>query len=81
MAISDLPLASGRKHIKAFVALGWIVRRGAKNLYIPTNAEHPGVHRSIPDHKEVDRFTLKGQLRLIGIYDKTYRRVFDRYAK
>jgi hypothetical protein len=29
---SDLPLASGRKHVKVFESLGWVVRRDASHI-------------------------------------------------
>ena len=78
MAIKDLPLAPGRQHVKAFEALGWTVRRSAKNHFVLTSSAHPAVHLSIPDHRQVDRRTLKAQVRLVGISDRAYRQAFDK---
>lgn len=78
MALSDLPLAKGRLHVKVLQALGWQLRRRGNHLIL-THQGHPGVHLSIPDHKEVDRRTLRSQVQLIGMTDKEYATAFRKY--
>ena len=78
MGLSDLPLAKGRLHCKVLQALGWSLRRSEKNHFVLTHEDHPNVHLSIPDHKEVDRMTFRSQLKLIGMSDKDYRKIFDK---
>lgn len=79
MGISDLPLASGKKHQKVFEALGWILRRDGNHL-VMTHAAHLGVTLSIPNHKEVRRGTLKAIVAAAGLTDKQYRQSFDIFS-
>jgi predicted RNA binding protein YcfA (HicA-like mRNA interferase family) len=55
--MSNLPLISGKKAIKAFNKDGWIVKRQSGSHIILVK---PGsiVTLSIPNHKEVKRGTL-----------------------
>lgn len=77
MGFKDLPKASGRRHAKAFEALGCKFRKktGSHFIYTPSNIH--GVVISIPDHDEVALGTLKQLLRLLSIEDVDYRKVFD----
>ena len=77
MGLKDLPLAKGKQHVKALQSLGWVIRRSEKNHFVLTHPEHPFIHLSIPDHKEVDRRTLGSQVRLMKLTDKQYRAIFD----
>ena len=56
------PLLSGREVIKAFEKLGYrrISQRGS---HIKIRNESTQITLIIPDHKEVDRWTLKGILK------------------
>ena len=56
------PLLSGRQVIKAFEKLGYrrISQRGS---HIKIRNESTQITLIIPDHKEVDRWTLKGILK------------------
>jgi predicted RNA binding protein YcfA (HicA-like mRNA interferase family) len=76
MGLSDLPLASGKEHQKVFEALGWRLRREATHL-VMTHSAHPGVHLSIPNHKEVRRGTLKQLVHDADLTDKQYRVFYD----
>lgn len=76
MGLSDLPLASGQKHRKAFESLGWIVRRDSNHI-VMTHPAHPDVNLSIPNHDEVKKQTLKRIVATAGLTDKLYRAVFD----
>lgn len=76
MAISELPLASGKQHQKVFESLGWEVRRDGNHI-VMTHRNFANVTVSIPNHKEVKRETLKSILRSIPYTDKNYRLYFD----
>ena len=77
MGFKDLPKASGRRHAKAFEALGCKFRKKTSSHLIYTPSNVYGVVISIPDHDEVASGTLKQLLRLLSIDDVDYRRVFD----
>ena len=76
MGLSDLPLASGRKHQKVFESLGWVLRRDGNHL-VMTHTAKSGVTISIPNHAEVKKETLKAIVRAAGYTDKNYRLFFD----
>lgn len=76
MGLSDLPLASGRKHQKVFESLGWVVRRDGNHI-VMTHSNVRGVTISIPNHSEVKRETLKSIVRVAGYTDRNYRLYFD----
>ena len=63
---SKPPLLSGRKIVKAFLKIGYrkVSQRGS-HIKI-CNDEHE-VTLIIPDHKEVDRWALKGILKDAGL--------------
>ena len=58
MGLTNLPLDSGRRHVRVFQSFGWILRREGNHL-VMTNPEAPHVVISIPNHREVDRKLLK----------------------
>jgi predicted RNA binding protein YcfA (HicA-like mRNA interferase family) len=72
MSSGDLPLASGRRHVRVFESFGWIVRRSKKNHSVPTHPGHSGTVLSIPDHPEVARGTLRAELRRAGLSVEEY---------
>ena len=75
MAISDLPLASGRQHRKVFEKkFRFECRKNAEHIILVGPS---GKVISIPNHAEVKRQTLKQVLRSCGIDDKDYRKAFD----
>jgi len=76
MSASQLPKASGRKHVKAFCSIGWIKRRQSASHIVLSRPGYP-VLLSIPDHKEVAMGTLKQLVRVAGLTDEEYRRIFD----
>ena len=61
--MSDLPLISGKEAVAAFQRAGWhyVRRKGSHMIMVK-----PGmpVNLSIPDHKELDRGTLRKLIRL-----------------
>jgi hypothetical protein len=78
---SDLPLASGSSHVKAFERAGWtcLKRRGNGKHFI-LSMEGKG-HLSIPDHREVKRALLKGQIQNAGLTETEYLDFFHKRAK
>jgi len=71
MALTGLPLASGKRHREVFEALGWVVRTEGNHIVL-THPHHPQVFLSIPNHREVKRQTLKGIVRSAGLTDEQY---------
>lgn len=77
MGQSDLPLASGREHVKAFERSGWVcAAKKAKDAhFILSKPGCPHV-MSIPDHREVKRTLLQKQIRRAGMTDDEYAQLF-----
>lgn len=75
MGQSDLPLASGRKHVKVFQSLGWVVRRDASHIILTRLGSESTL--SIPAHDVVARATLHNIVKRAGYTDKQYRAYFD----
>jgi len=57
--MSKPPLLSGRKIVKAFEKIGYY-RVSQKGSHIKIRNDVRGITLIIPDHKEVDRWTLRG---------------------
>jgi len=60
-----LPVISGREAVKAFQKLGFLFhhQRGSHIVLYHPN----GRHLSVPDHKELDRGTLRALIRGAGV--------------
>ena len=56
------PLLSGRKIVKTFQKLGYY-KVSQKGAHIKIRNDEKEIILIIPDHKEVDRWTLKGILK------------------
>jgi len=78
---SDLPLASGSSHVKAFERAGWtcLKRRGNGKHFI-LSKDGKG-HLSIPDHREVKRALLKKQIQNADLSEAEYLDFFHKRAK
>jgi len=63
--MATLPVVSGREAVRAFKKLGFIFYRQKGSHMILYHAN--GRHLSIPDHKELDRGTLRALIRGAGI--------------
>ena len=64
--MSGLPVVSGRDCVKALQKAGFeIVRQ--RGSHIVLTRENPYAQVVVPDHKELDRGTLRGILRHAGI--------------
>jgi predicted RNA binding protein YcfA (HicA-like mRNA interferase family) len=63
--MATLPVISGRDAVKTFEKLGFVFHRQKGShiiLYHPT-----GRHLSVPDHRELDRGTLRALIRGAGV--------------
>jgi len=76
MSFSELPLASGRAHVKAFCSAGWTVRARKDGSHIVLTNPAVAAVLSIPDHKEVRKGTLKQLIQDAGLTDAEYARIF-----
>ena len=56
------PLLSGQEIVKAFERIGYY-RAGQRGSHIKIRNDSRQITLIIPDHKEVDRWTLKGILK------------------
>jgi predicted RNA binding protein YcfA (HicA-like mRNA interferase family) len=61
-----LPKISGRKCVKALEAVGFHVKR-QKGSHIVLRRDEPFAQVVVPDHKELDRGTLRGIIRHAGL--------------
>jgi Predicted periplasmic or secreted lipoprotein len=61
--MAELPLVSGKEAVAAFEKAGWryVRRKGSHMIMVKTGML---VNLSIPDHKELDRGTLRKLIRL-----------------
>ncbi|HWL35755.1 MAG TPA: type II toxin-antitoxin system HicA family toxin [Frankiaceae bacterium] len=73
MGQSDLPLGSGRAHVKAFERLGWTRAqgRGKGSHMVLTKPGHSFVV-CIPDHDQVSRALLAKALKGAGVTIEAY---------
>jgi len=63
--MASLPVISGREAVKAFEKFGFLFYRQKGSHIILYHAN--GRHLSVPDHKELDRGTLRALIRGAGI--------------
>ena len=70
------PLISGRDLVRAFTKLGYI-KVSQKGSHIKMRNDAKGSVAIIPDHKELDRWTLKSILRDAEITEETLKQYLD----
>lgn len=78
MGLSNLPLASGSEHAKAFQRLGWTLdhkRRGRGKHFLLTRTGRRAT-LSIPDHHEVKRAIIAALIALAGVTEADYVKAF-----
>ena len=64
--MTKLPVVSGRDTVKALERAGWyFARQSASHMIMAKTGFHATI--SVPDHRELDRGTLKGILRLANL--------------
>lgn len=82
MGNADLPLASGKEHVKAFERLGWRAQPGrGKGSHIVLTKSGVPFTVCIPAHDEVSRAPLAKQLRGAGIETATYVAAFRKKTR
>jgi predicted RNA binding protein YcfA (HicA-like mRNA interferase family) len=64
--MSKLPVISGQERVKALTKVGFYVSR-QKGSHINLRRDNPAGKVVVPNHKEIDRGTLKGILRQAGL--------------
>jgi predicted RNA binding protein YcfA (HicA-like mRNA interferase family) len=64
--VNRLPVISGRDFVRALAKLGFVVDRQKGSHLILFRADPPTT-LSVPDHRELDRGTLRSLLRQAGI--------------
>ncbi|MBE9058400.1 type II toxin-antitoxin system HicA family toxin [Sphaerospermopsis sp. LEGE 08334] len=64
--MSKLPIISGLECVKALQKIGFVVDR-QRGSHIILVREEPRTTISVPDHKELDRGTLRGIIRQAGL--------------
>lgn len=64
--MSKLPVVSGRECVKALERAGFAVKR-RESSHIIVRRDEPFAQVVVPDHRELDRGTLRGILRQTGI--------------
>ncbi|MBS9387872.1 MAG: type II toxin-antitoxin system HicA family toxin [Aphanizomenon sp.] len=64
--MSKLPIISGLECVKALEKIGFVVDR-QRGSHIIMVREEPRTTISVPDHKELDRGTLRGIIRQVGL--------------
>ena len=64
--MSNLPIISGLECVKALEKIGFVVDR-QRGSHIIMVREEPRTTISVPDHKELDRGTLRGIIRQAGL--------------
>jgi predicted RNA binding protein YcfA (HicA-like mRNA interferase family) len=64
--MSKLPVVSGMECVRALTRIGFVVDR-QRGSHIILVREEPRVTVSVPDHKELDRGTLRAIIRQAGL--------------
>ncbi len=64
--MSRLPRVSGRECVAALGQLGFYVRR-RESSHLILRRDEPFCQVVVPDHRELDRGTLRGILRRVGV--------------
>ena len=64
--MSRLPQISGRECVAALLKAGFIVKR-QRGSHIVLRRERPFAQVVVPDHRQLDRGTLRGVLRHAGL--------------
>ena len=64
--MTGLPRISGQECIKALVSIGFSVRR-QRGSHIVIRRDAPFAQLVVPDHRELDRGTLRAIIRQAGI--------------
>jgi len=75
--MSKLPVISGMECVKALEKIGFLVDR-QWGSHIVLVREEPRTTVSVPDHKELDRGTLRAIIRQVGLSVEEFSLLFMR---
>lgn len=64
--MSQLPRVSGRECIRVLEKAGFVILR-QKGSHVSLRRDNPFAQLVVPDHKELDRGTLRGIIRQAGL--------------
>ena len=64
--MNGLPTVSGRECVRALVRIGFYTRR-QRGSHIILRRDEPFAQLVVPDHKELDRGTLRALIRQAGL--------------
>ncbi|GBC96536.1 hypothetical protein HRbin16_02342 [bacterium HR16] len=64
--MSRLPVVSGRQCIKALTKAGFVVAR-QRGSHVVLYRDEPPAQVTVPDHRELDRGTLRSIIRQAGL--------------
>ncbi len=64
--MKKLPRLSGRKYVKALGKIGFYLKR-QEGSHIILRRDDPFAQAVVPDHKELDRGTLRAIIRQVGL--------------
>ena len=65
--MSKLPRISGRECVSALQKVGFYFKRHQEGSHIILRRDNPFAQVVVPDHKELDRGTLRGIIRQAGV--------------
>ena len=64
--MNGLPTVSGRECVRALVRIGFYTRR-QRGSHIILRRDEPFAQLVVPDHKQLDRGTLRAIIRQVGL--------------
>jgi predicted RNA binding protein YcfA (HicA-like mRNA interferase family) len=74
--MSKLPVISGRDCVKALQKAGFVVKR-QESSHIVLRRDSPFAQVVVPDHKELDRGTLRAIIRQAGLTIEQFAELLD----
>jgi hypothetical protein len=80
VGLSDLPLASGDQHARAFERCGWVrdTKRRGRGTHILLSRAGVRAVLSIPPKPEVSRALIAGQIKIAGLTQAEYLECFHK---
>lgn len=72
--MNKLPLVSGRQCVRALAKAGFHFKR-QEGSHIVLRRDEPFSQVTVPDHKELDRGTLRGIIKQAGLSPEEFRRL------
>jgi len=72
--LTKLPVVSGKQCVKALAKVGFLFKR-QEGSHMVLRREDPFCQVTVPDHKDLDRGTLRGILKQAGISPEEFQRI------